>query len=105
MTPKQEKMVGGLWCSQVLDRLSDYLDDDLDREARAAVEAHLGGCDGCARFGGELRGTIRALRRNLGASLAGPPPRAGAAARGARPRARSRLVLTSAARPRAPVLG
>ena len=73
MTPKQEKVVGGLSCGQVLDRLSDYLDDDLDREARAAVEAHLRGCDGCARFGGELRGTIRALRRHLGVSLAVPP--------------------------------
>jgi anti-sigma factor (TIGR02949 family) len=73
VTPKQEKVVGGLSCGQVLDRLSDYLDGDLEPAAREAVEAHLRGCDGCARFGGELKGTIQALRRHLGASPAVPP--------------------------------
>ena len=68
-----ERVVGGLSCGQVLDRLSGYLDDELGADVRAAVEEHLRGCDGCARFGGELRGTIRALRRHLGVSLAVPP--------------------------------
>jgi len=62
---KGERIVGGLSCGQVLERLSDYLDDDLVREVRAAVEMHLRGCDGCARFGGELRATVRALREHL----------------------------------------
>ena len=62
---KDERVVGGLSCGQVLDRLSDYLDGDLAREAREAVETHLRGCDGCARFGGELRATVRALREHL----------------------------------------
>jgi hypothetical protein len=30
-----------------LDLLSDYLDDDLDQAARAAVDAHLGTCEPC----------------------------------------------------------
>lgn len=68
---KGERVVGGLSCGQVLDRLSDYLDGDLAFATREAVEAHLRGCDGCARFGGELRATVRALRRHL---LAGPGP-------------------------------
>jgi anti-sigma factor RsiW len=68
---KGEKIVGGLSCGQVLERLSDYLDDDLGPDARAAVEEHLRGCDGCARFGGEFRATVRALRDHL---LAAPAP-------------------------------
>ncbi len=62
---KGEKIVGGLACGQVLDRLSDYLDDELGLDARAAVEEHLRGCDGCARFGGEFQATVKALREHL----------------------------------------
>ena len=37
------------------DRLSDYLDDDLDAAERASIETHLAVCDDCAR-------TLEALR-------------------------------------------
>ncbi len=60
-----EKVVAGLSCGQVLERLSDYLDDELPPQARARVEEHLRGCDGCARFGGELGATVRALKAHL----------------------------------------
>jgi anti-sigma factor RsiW len=62
-----EKVVAGLTCGQVLDRLSDYLDRELGPEERDRVEAHLRGCEGCARFGGELRATVRALKAHLAA--------------------------------------
>jgi anti-sigma factor (TIGR02949 family) len=65
MTMRIEKVVAGLSCSDVLARLSDYVDDELAAEERARVEAHLRGCDGCARFGGEFRATVRALRAHL----------------------------------------
>ncbi len=71
---KGERVVGGLSCGQVLERLSDYLDDELSADARAAVEEHLRGCDGCARFGGEFRATVRALRDHL-LEAPGPPSR------------------------------
>lgn len=71
---KGERIVGGLSCGQVLDRLSDYLDGELAAGARGAVEEHLRGCDGCARFGGELRATVGALRDHLLRSPA-PPSR------------------------------
>ncbi len=70
---KGERVVGGLSCGQVLERLSDYLDAELAPADRAAVEAHLRGCDTCARFGGEFRSTVEALRRHLLATPAPPP--------------------------------
>ena len=60
-----EKIVAGLSCGQVLDQLSDYLDRELEPQARAQLEDHLRGCEGCARFGGELAATVRGLRAHL----------------------------------------
>ncbi len=65
MTIENEKVVGGISCSEVLARLSDYVDGELSASDQARVEAHLRGCDACARFGGEFRSTIRALRAHL----------------------------------------
>lgn len=65
--PREERIVAGISCGQVLARLSDYLDGDLQEAPRRQVEEHLRGCDGCARFGGEFRSTVRALREHLGA--------------------------------------
>ena len=62
---KGERIVGGLSCGQVLDRLSDYLDGDGDGALRAQIEEHLRGCEGCARFGGDFAATVRALRVHL----------------------------------------
>lgn len=62
-----DRDVGGIRCMQVLGVLSDYLDDELDAPTRARVDAHLHGCDWCARFGGEVGGTVAALRAELGA--------------------------------------
>jgi len=59
--------VGGLYCFDVLDRLSDYLDGELGAEERGHVESHLAGCDECTRFGGEFGAVITALREKLGA--------------------------------------
>jgi anti-sigma factor RsiW len=69
-----EKVVGGLSCSEVLDLLSAYLDGELAARDRAQVEDHLRGCDGCARFGGELRSTVASLREHLLAVALVPPP-------------------------------
>lgn len=62
MKIQDEKVIAGISCSQVLERLSDYLDGDLPPEGREQVEAHLRGCDGCSRFGGEFKATVSALR-------------------------------------------
>lgn len=40
------------------DRLSEFLDDELDSVDRAALEAHLQQCDECRTALGELRGVV-----------------------------------------------
>jgi anti-sigma factor RsiW len=65
MTIPGERVVAGLSCARVLAVLSDYLDGELDAGLAGQVEGHLRGCEGCARFGGELRATIQALRDHL----------------------------------------
>ena len=47
-----------LVCRQVVELISDYLDDALPAHVRAAVEAHLAGCDGCTMVLEEFSRTI-----------------------------------------------
>jgi anti-sigma factor RsiW len=61
-----ERLVGGLTCFEVLERLSDYLDGDLPAADQAQVESHLAGCDACTRFGGEFGQVVTSLRKTLG---------------------------------------
>lgn len=67
-----EKTVGGLKCSEVLERLSDYLDGDLTTGEKSKVELHLAGCDACTRFGGEFGAVVTALRQRLGTNEDAP---------------------------------
>jgi anti-sigma factor RsiW len=65
MSLDRERVVAGISCGEVLDGLSAYVDGELPAERRERVEEHLRGCDVCARFGGEFKATIRALRAHL----------------------------------------
>ncbi len=47
-----------------MERLSEYLDEDLDRAEREAIEAHVAGCPACAQALAELR-RVRAHARTL----------------------------------------
>ena len=40
----REKVVAGISCGEVLDRLSAYIDGELSADERARMEAHLRGC-------------------------------------------------------------
>jgi len=61
-----ERIIGGLGCGEVLERLSDYLDGELTAEVKSAVEAHIAECDRCAQFGVAFTTVIRNLKAGLG---------------------------------------
>jgi anti-sigma factor (TIGR02949 family) len=67
---KLDDQVAGIRCSEVLARLSDYLDGEVSPDERARIEAHVQACENCARFGGAFAATVGALRRTLGAEAA-----------------------------------
>ena len=63
-----ERMVGGLRCREVLERLSDYLDGDLAPAEVTRVQEHVRGCDWCERQPSEQRvahGRCFRLRRRF----------------------------------------
>lgn len=49
----------GLTCHEVIDLLTDYLEDALPTEERKRVEEHLAICDGCTAYLETMRETIR----------------------------------------------
>jgi anti-sigma factor (TIGR02949 family) len=49
-------------CGQHRDRFSEYLDGELDGQARAALEAHVAGCAECRQELDALRRTVQAVR-------------------------------------------
>ena len=57
-----EREVGGLRCSEVLARLSAWLDAELPASEAALVRAHVAQCDRCARFGAGFARMVEALR-------------------------------------------
>jgi len=52
-------------CVDVVERVTDYLDDALDDHERARIDQHLDGCPGCARVLVQWR-TVIALSGRLG---------------------------------------
>jgi anti-sigma factor RsiW len=46
-------------CREVVEMLSDYLDDAIPAPDRARLDEHLAGCDGCTAALEQLRETIR----------------------------------------------
>jgi anti-sigma factor RsiW len=57
-----ERTVAGLRCSEVLARLSDYIDGELDAAEVKDVEKHLLGCPNCERFGKNFGSMVVSLR-------------------------------------------
>lgn len=49
-------------CRRFLDGYSDYRDDRLEPETRAALIGHLGACASCARYDRVIRQGVRLLR-------------------------------------------
>lgn len=59
-----ERDIGGIKCSEVLARLGDVLDGDLDEHDRNRITAHVAGCPECERFGARYHDIVRALRES-----------------------------------------
>lgn len=56
-------------CRALFERLSEYLDGELDPALCAHVEGHLTDCAPCVRFLESLRRTVRWIERSEGATL------------------------------------
>jgi anti-sigma factor RsiW len=61
-----------LTCREVVELLSDYLDDGLPVRERARVQAHLATCPECLAYLEQLRTTIGTLGRLRETDV--PPP-------------------------------
>ena len=49
----------GLTCHEMVEIITDYLEDALSAEDRRRVEEHLAICPGCANYLEQMRETIR----------------------------------------------
>ena len=52
-----------LACRDVVELVTDYLEGSLDDRDRDRFERHLGGCDGCAAYLGQMQVTLRVAGR------------------------------------------
>jgi anti-sigma factor RsiW len=50
-------------CQDLVELITDYLEDALDADTRAAFEAHLRGCPHCVDYVEQMRQTIRLTGR------------------------------------------
>ena len=48
-----------LTCQEMVELVTDYLEDTLPRRIRRRVEEHLALCDGCTTYLEQMRETIR----------------------------------------------
>lgn len=64
----ENRLVAGLYCAEVLERLSAYLDGELAEDEVERIRAHVAGCVTCERFGGHFARAVRELRE-----VAAPP--------------------------------
>ncbi len=63
-----EREVSGLRCSEVLLGLTDFLEGTLPSGEIGRIQAHLAGCDACARFGERFAQSIALLREQRNAA-------------------------------------
>ncbi len=56
-------MNAALSCQELVELVTDYLEDALPPAERARFEAHLAECDGCSHYLEQMRLTIVAIGR------------------------------------------
>jgi anti-sigma factor RsiW len=52
-----------LVCQEMVELITDYLEDALPRSQRRRFEAHLAGCEHCAEYLDQMRATVRLTGR------------------------------------------
>lgn len=52
---------GGLPCRELVELVTDYLEDGLSAEDRARFEAHIAACDHCGAYLEQMRVTLRVV--------------------------------------------
>lgn len=52
-----------LACNELVELVTDYLEDALPQSARNRIERHLATCDGCTQYIEQIRETIMAAGR------------------------------------------
>ena len=57
-------------CQELVELITDYLEDALPPAERARFEAHLGRCDGCTNYLDQMRRTIALSGRLTEESIA-----------------------------------
>ena len=60
MRPDPKAGPGDLTCRELVELVTDYLDDILPRQTRDRFEEHLRACEGCATYLDQLRILLRA---------------------------------------------
>lgn len=63
-----DQELGGLWCHEILQGLSDYLAGDLPKAQAAQVDLHLTQCPHCTQFGADFSKLVKQVQ-----SLSKPP--------------------------------
>ena len=51
-------MTKKLTCQEILEHLSEYIDEELDPSLCAEIEAHMQGCNPCVAFLNTLKKTV-----------------------------------------------
>ena len=51
-----------LSCRELVELVTDYLEDSLPAHERARFDAHLEACDACRAYVGQIRTTVRLTR-------------------------------------------
>jgi anti-sigma factor RsiW len=49
---------GDLTCRELVELVSDYLDDELPAAERARFDSHIGGCEACTAYVEQMRITL-----------------------------------------------
>jgi anti-sigma factor RsiW len=58
-----------LTCSELVELVTDFLEDALPEDVRERFEAHLAGCEDCTAYVEQVRETVRLAGRLDGESL------------------------------------